>query len=173
MQIFEAFESEPSTPYTDAEYYLFIACLLTDIGEVEWYKKVIQKFDDELWNDYELHDHLFYAGRIFIDDVSYCAFVWIALCFWYSSDKWFWSRWIILYLCGNMRITANEYDKKIQKLKTRRVRYLWTTQESFFISSSYVLELVNRAHMLFKGSQISEKKMRTYKFYICELGSRW
>lgn len=61
-------------------------------------------------------------------------------------------------------ITANEYDKKIQKLKQEerdiyeQLKDHSRWDEAFLLSSSYILELANRAYTLFKGSQISKKR---------------
>ena len=62
------------------------------------------------------------------------------------------------------RITVNEYDRKIQKLK-KEERDIYEQlkdhsrwDEAFLLSSSYILELANRAYTLFKGSQISKKR---------------
>lgn len=58
MQIFEISETEPSKTdilLTKTWYNLF----LSDIWEAEWYKKVVGKLDEDLWQEYELYDHLF------------------------------------------------------------------------------------------------------------------
>ncbi|MDD2516508.1 MAG: hypothetical protein PHO80_05310 [Candidatus Gracilibacteria bacterium] len=77
-----------------------------------------------------------------------------------------------------LSITSNEYDKKVQELKTgdqdilEQLKDHSKGDEAFSITSSYILELAHRAYELFKSSQTS-KKTRTRKFCICELGRRW
>ncbi len=62
-----------------------------------------------------------------------------------------------------MRITHDMYDKMIVDCKRKEAELLEELQghskadEAFLISSSYVLELANRAKELFEGSQAAQK----------------
>ena len=62
------------------------------------------------------------------------------------------------------RITANEYDRKVQELKKKerdiyeQLKDHSKADEEFLISSSYILELAHNGYSLFKSSQTAKKR---------------
>lgn len=62
------------------------------------------------------------------------------------------------------RITANEYDRKVQELKKKerdiyeQLKDYSKADEEFLISSSYILELAHNGYSLFKSSQTAKKR---------------
>lgn len=62
-------------------------------------------------------------------------------------------------------ITESAYDTFYQKLRTKledvsmRLEQLQEADEEFYITSRYILELVNRAHELFESSEVEERRL--------------
>ncbi len=62
-------------------------------------------------------------------------------------------------------ITESEYDNFYQKLRSKledvsmRLEQLQEADEEFYITSRYILELVNRAHELFESSEVEERRL--------------
>lgn len=62
------------------------------------------------------------------------------------------------------RITSNEYDKRIKEMKAEeqnlitQIKEHSQADETFLITSSYLLELANRAYELFESSQTAQKR---------------
>ncbi len=76
-----------------------------------------------------------------------------------------------------MRITSNEYDKIIKELKRKEQDILQRlmdhskADEQFLITSSYILELANRAYELFESSQ-AEQKRRLLNFVFANFSAQ-
>ena len=62
------------------------------------------------------------------------------------------------------RITDDEYDKFYQSFREQiagldsQLGMLQEAEDNYYISSKYLLELVNRAYDLFKSSEVEEKR---------------
>ncbi len=63
-----------------------------------------------------------------------------------------------------MRITESDYDRYYEKLCNEitqldsQLSILQETDDNYFITIKYLLELANRAHELFIGSEVEEKR---------------
>ena len=72
------------------------------------------------------------------------------------------------------RISAETYDKKVKELKDKQIELVQQMErhekadKNYYINAGRLLELASRAHELFRGSKL-EQKRRLLEFFVLNL----